>query len=65
MSRSLAVALGFVLLVVGGLWTLQGLGYVGGSPMTGVTFWAVVGPLVALLGLLLAVVGGRGRRRSG
>jgi hypothetical protein len=33
--------------------------------MTGVTFWAVAGPLVALLGLLLAVVGGRGRRRSG
>jgi hypothetical protein len=65
MSRSLAVGLGFVLLVVGGLWTLQGLGYVGGSPMTGVTFWAVAGPLVALLGLLLAVVGGRGRRRSG
>ena len=65
MSRSLAVGLGFVLLVVGGLWTLQGLGYVGGSPMTGVTFWAVAGPLVALLGLLLAVVGGHGRRRSG
>lgn len=65
MSRGLAVALGVVLLLVGALWTLQGLGYVGGSPMSGVTFWAVVGPLVALLGLLLAVVGGRGRRRPG
>jgi hypothetical protein len=65
MSRGLAVALGVVLLLVGALWTLQGLGYVGGSPMSGVTFWAVAGPLVALLGLLLAVVGGRGRRRPG
>jgi len=65
MSRGLAVALGVVLMLVGVLWTLQGLGYVGGSPMSGVTFWAVVGPLVALLGLLLAVVGGRGRRRPG
>lgn len=65
MSRGLAVALGVVLVLVGALWTLQGLGYVGGSPMSGVTFWAVVGPLVALLGLLLAVVGGRGRRRPG
>ncbi len=65
MSRGLAVALGVVLLLVGALWTLQGLGYVGGSVMSGVTFWAVVGPLVALLGLLLAVVGGRGRRRPG
>lgn len=63
MNRGLALALGVVLLLVGALWTFQGLGYVGGSPMTGVTFWAVVGPLVALLGLLLAVVGGRGRGR--
>ncbi|SER97498.1 hypothetical protein SAMN05216199_1647 [Pedococcus cremeus] len=61
MNRGLALALGVVLLLVGALWTLQGLGYVGGSPMTGVTFWAVVGPLVALLGLLLAVLGGRKR----
>jgi hypothetical protein len=60
-NRGLALALGVVLLLVGALWTLQGLGYVGGSPMTGVTFWAVVGPLVALLGLLLAVMGGRKR----
>jgi hypothetical protein len=65
MSRSLAIGLGAVLVLAGGLWTMQGLGYVGGSAMTGVTFWAVVGPLVALLGLLLAVLGGRGRRRSG
>ena len=61
MNRGLALALGIVLLLVGALWTFQGLGYVGGSPMTGVTFWAVVGPLVALLGLLLAVMGGRKR----
>ncbi len=27
--------------------------------MSGVTLWAVVGPVVALLGLLLAVIGGR------
>jgi len=60
-NRGLALALGVVLLLVGALWTLQGLGYVGGSPMTGVTFWAVAGPLVALLGLLLAVMGGRRR----
>ena len=61
MNRGLALALGAVMLVVGALWTFQGLGYVGGSPMTGVTFWAVVGPLVSLLGLLLAVMGGRKR----
>ena len=61
-SRRLAIGLGALLVVVGAVWTLQGLGYLGGSVMSGVTFWAVVGPVVALLGLLLAVVGGRGRR---
>ncbi|MFQ6172512.1 hypothetical protein ACK8HX_12965 [Oryzobacter sp. R7] len=61
MSRTLFVVLGVVLSLLGVLWTLQGLGYVGGSVMTGSTFWAVVGPLVALLGLFLAVVGGRGQ----
>jgi hypothetical protein len=62
MGRSVATALGVLLILVGVLWTLQGLGYVGGSPMTGVTLWAVVGPVVAVAGLLLAVlVGRRGR----
>ena len=61
MSRTLFVVLGVVLVLTGVLWMLQGLGYVGGSVMTGSTFWAVVGPLVALLGLFLAVVGGRGQ----
>jgi hypothetical protein len=62
MGRSVAIALGALLILMGVLWTLQGLGYVGGSPMTGVTLWAVVGPVVAVVGLLLAVlVGRRGR----
>lgn len=62
MSRRLAMGLGAVLVVIGVVWTFQGLGYLGGSVMSGVTFWAVVGPVVALVGLLVAVVGGRGRR---
>ncbi|HEY7723077.1 MAG TPA: hypothetical protein VIB11_14660 [Pedococcus sp.] len=61
MRRGLSIGAGAVLALVGVVWTLQGLGHLGGSVMTGVTFWAVVGPLVALAGLLLAVVGGRRR----
>lgn len=57
MSRSLFLVLGGVLVLIGLLWTGQGLGWVGGSPMTGVTLWAVVGPLVALVGVVLLVVG--------
>jgi hypothetical protein len=62
MSRSLSLVLGGVLVLVGLLWAGQGLGWIGGSPMTGVTFWAVIGPLVALVGVALVV---RGSRRSG
>lgn len=61
MSRGVAVGLGALLVVVGGVWTLQGLGYIGGSAMSGVALWAVVGPVVLILGLLLAVRGGRKR----
>jgi hypothetical protein len=42
---------------------LQGLGYIGGSVMTGSTVWAVIGPLVALLGLLIIAAGIRARSR--
>lgn len=57
MSRTLLLVLGFVGAALGVLWTLQGLGHVGGSPMTGVKFWALVGPLVAGLGVALVIVG--------
>jgi hypothetical protein len=45
-----------LLVVVGVVWTLQGLDVLGGSAMSGVTFWAVVGPLVALAGVVLLVL---------
>ena len=57
MRWQLAVVLGVVMLLVGGLWTLQGLGYVGGSAMSGSTTWAVIGPIVAGLGVALVIVG--------
>ena len=59
MTRSLSLVLGAVLVLVGVLWTGQGLGWVGGSPMTGVALWAVIGPLVALAGIALVVRGAR------
>ncbi|CAN7299337.1 hypothetical protein [Knoellia sp. LjRoot47] len=59
MSRQVRVILGAVLVVVGAIWTLQGLGVIGGSVMTGVTLWAVIGPVVIVLGLVLALGGRR------
>ena len=57
MGRGLAVTVGIVLALAGGLFTLQGLGYVGGSAMSGETFWAMVGPIIAGFGIALVIVG--------
>ena len=55
MSRPVRIVIGVMVLLVGALWTLQGLGYIGGSAMSGVTLWAVIGPIVAVAGLGLAL----------
>jgi len=64
MRSGLSVGLGAVAVLVGAVWTLQGLGYLKGSVMTGQTTWAVIGPLVAAAGLLLILRGARGRSRG-
>jgi hypothetical protein len=63
MRQIVLVVIGAAAAVAGVVWTLQGLGYVGGSFMSGATMWAVIGPLVALVGLVLITLGLRGRRR--
>jgi hypothetical protein len=63
-NAALAV-LGAVLVVMGVVFTLQGVGTLGGSAMSGKTMWAVIGPIVAVVGLALAAAGVRGRRSSG
>jgi hypothetical protein len=55
---------GAILVVVGIVWTLQGIGVLGGSAMTGSTVWAIVGPIVAVVGVVLIVVGIARRRRT-
>jgi hypothetical protein len=60
----LPMALGLLLVVLGAVWTLQGLGVVKGSVMTGVSAWAIAGPIVAFAGLVLIVTGVRLRSRA-
>ena len=62
MGRVAVILIGLAMVVIGAIWTFQGLGYLKGSPMTGVTFWATVGPVVAGLGVALAIVGWRRSR---
>jgi len=52
---------GIVLVLVGGLWTLQGTGVIGGSAMSGSTLWAIVGPIVFIVGIVFVVRWGRRR----
>jgi hypothetical protein len=58
------MASGLFAVVLGGLWTLQGLDVLGGSLMSGATVWAVIGPVVSLIGLALIVLGVRRRNRA-
>ncbi|RUU59502.1 hypothetical protein [Mesorhizobium sp. M2C.T.Ca.TU.002.02.1.1] len=58
--RLIRFVLALIVLGLGALWSLQGLGLVGGSFMTGQTRWLYIG----LLTMLVGVVGLRWANRS-
>ena len=57
------VIAGFVVALLGLLFTLQGAGVIKGSAMSGSAFWAIAGPVIIIAGLAIAGVGIRGRVR--
>lgn len=59
MKRSLLWPIGAFLVLIGGVWTAQGIGWLHGSPMTDQTQWAIIGPIVILAGGVLVVLGTR------
>jgi hypothetical protein len=61
MSKPVLITLGIIVALLGLLFTLQGLGVVGGSAMSGSTLWAVLGPVIAIVGIVLVVLGLRKR----
>ena len=61
--KNLPLVVGAVMLVAGAVFTFQGLGVLEGSPMTGSSFWAVAGPLIAGFGVSLMIVGVQKRKR--
>jgi hypothetical protein len=67
LRRALGLSVAGIMVLVGALWTGQGLGWIGGSSMSGESFWAIVGPLVAGLGvaLIIVIVGNARRARGG
>ena len=62
MTRPLWVVAGVVVALVGLLWTLQGTGVIEGSAMSGTTTWSIIGPIVLCVGVVVLVVGLRGRK---
>lgn len=56
------VVLGVVVALFGLLFSLQGFGVVGGSPMSNTTTWSVLGPIIVLIGAAIAVVAARRRK---
>jgi hypothetical protein len=60
MTRWVGPVVGVLLVLLGGLWTLQGVGVVGGSFMTGSRLWLVIGIVLVVAGVALLL---RLRRR--
>lgn len=62
--RYVLLIVGGLIALVGGVWLLQGVGFLPGSFMTGQVFWALIGAVMLLAGGMLVLVGLRldGRR---
>jgi hypothetical protein len=62
--RIAMIVLGLLVALFGIVFTLQGFGViVSDSPMTNTTTWSVLGPIIALVGIALAI-GALRRRKS-
>jgi hypothetical protein len=57
--RYVLLIVGSLMVLVGGVWLLQGVGILPGSFMTGQLFWAIVGAISLAVGGLLVLAGFR------
>lgn len=57
--RYALLIVGGLMVLMGGVWLLQGVGILPGSFMTGQPFWAVMGAIFLAVGALLVLAGFR------
>jgi hypothetical protein len=63
LGRAAGFSIAAIMVLLGVLFTGQGLGWIGGSSMSGDSTWAIVGPILAGLGVALGIsIVGRIRR---
>ena len=57
MNRAFVVtfAVGLIVALFGLIWALQGFGVLGGSPVSNTTTWSIIGPITAVIGIVIAV----------
>jgi hypothetical protein len=55
MGRTLGLVVAGVMILMGAVWTFQGLGYLEGSAMTDERIWAVIGSILIVLGIGVGV----------
>ena len=61
MWNRVLVIVGVVVVLLGGVWALQGIGVIGGSFMSNSPTWVVIGAVVLVVGLLMVFLGARKR----
>ncbi|CDP81981.1 MULTISPECIES: hypothetical protein [Mycolicibacterium] len=61
MNRGYVVtfAVGVIVALFGLIWALQGFGVLQGSPMSNTTTWSVIGPITAVIGVVISVLSWR------
>jgi hypothetical protein len=64
MKKGLLIVVGVLVALAGVVFTLQGLNVMGNSAMSGHTIWAVLGPVIAIAGLIVAALGVRQGRSA-
>jgi uncharacterized RDD family membrane protein YckC len=57
MKKAVLIIVGVLVALAGVAFTLQGLNVMGNTAMSGKTIWAVLGPVIAIVGLIVAAAG--------